>query len=360
MTSRELWIGTYPVAGAGAPVGLGEGVWSVRLDDEIGELADARQVAVVASPSFVAADGDRLYAAVEDGAGRVVHLTPDEAGALTARHETPSGGAYPCHVLVTEHALLVANYSSGTLGVLPRQADGTFAEAAPQVHGHTGTGPRADRQEGPHAHFVAIAPGGRHVLVVDLGTDEVRRYAWDGTTATPDGIAATFAPGTGPRHLDFSADGRFAYVSGELDGAVHVLAWDAASATGTPVQQVPAVVASADARTDDERARLGQGDHWIRHGAGDLSSHLQVDGDHVLVAVRGADVLTRWRIGADGLLVDGRSHALGGHWPRHFAVVGPFVVVALEKPGELVVLDDAGHVRSRLPVPSAACVLPRD
>ena len=47
--------------------------------------------------------------------------------------------------------------------------------ASVHVLGHVGAGPHPQRQEGPHAHFVAHAPGG-WVLVVDLGTDEIRRY----------------------------------------------------------------------------------------------------------------------------------------------------------------------------------------
>lgn len=354
MTSRELWIGTYPVAGAGTPVGRGEGVWTVSVDDETGALGVPRQVAVVPSPSFLAARGPRLYAVVEDDPGAVVAV-PAGPGDQPPGASVSSGGAYPCHVVATEHALLVANYGSGTLGVVPLAA-GDLTPDEPAVHAHAGSGPREDRQEGPHAHFVAVAPGGRHVLVVDLGTDEVRRYAWDGRTATPDGIAVTFPPGTGPRHLDFSPDGRFAYVAGELDAAVHVLAWDVETATGTLVQSVPAVVVPPAGH--DEVARAAQGDDPVRHGDGDLPSHLVLDGDQVLVTVRGADVLTRWQVGADGLLVDGTSHALGGRWPRHFAVVGAWVVVALERSGELVVLSRDGHERTRVPLPSPTCVLP--
>jgi 6-phosphogluconolactonase len=358
VTSRELWIGTYPVAGAGTPVGRGEGVWTVPFDDETGALGIPRQVAVLPSPSFVAARGPWLYAVSEDQPGAVVALPADRPDQPTPR--ALSGGEYPCHVVATEHALLVANYGSGTLGVVPLGPDGDLTSDEPAVHGHVGKGPREDRQEGPHAHFVAIAPGGRHVLVVDLGTDEVRRYAWDGRTATPDGIAVTFPPGTGPRHLDFSPDRRAAYVSGELDGAVHVLAWDVETATGTLVQSVPAVVEPvAGASSSDEGARAPQGDDAVRHGDGDLPSHLVLDGDQVLLTVRGADVLTRWQVGPDGSLADGTSHALGGHWPRHFAVVGSWLVVALEKPGELVVLTREGVERDRVALPSVTCVVPR-
>ncbi len=349
----QLWIGTYPSAGAGTPVGRGEGIWSVDLDDATGVLSDARQLVVTPAPSFVATDPDGrvLYAGNEhaDGAVTTFEVTGD---GLVEGGTRPSGGDDPCHLLVDGDRLLVANYSSGTLAVIER-TDDALAPGG-QVFGHEGGGPVADRQDGPHAHFVAVAPGGAHVLVVDLGTDELRRYARtdDGLRPDglrPDGIAATLPAGTGPRHLAFSADGRFAYVVGELDVAVHVLAWDVATATGTLVQSVPAVA--------------GQVAGPVTPQGPALPSHVVLDGGDLFVGVRGADVLTRWRVGADGLLTDGRSVPLGGRWPRHFAVVGRWVVAGLEKSDELVVLDrawgDGEAVVARLPLPAPTCVLPR-
>lgn len=350
----RLWIGTYPEAGAGTPVGLGEGVWRVDLDDATGALSDAELVLTLPSPSFlaVAPDGRTLYAALEVEDGQVVTLDVDERGGLTERTRVPSGGAYPCHVSTDVDGLVaVANYGSGTLGVLPVAADGEAGEPV-AAHAHVGTGPVEDRQEGPHAHFVTVAPGGRHLLVVDLGTDEVRRYRRVEDRVEPDGVAVTLPPGTGPRHLDFAPDGRTAYVAGELDVQVHVLAWDPETATGTPVQTVPAVGAGVPVVDD------GGAHDPVRHPDGALPSHLVVDGDEVLVAVRGADVLTRYRIGGDGLLADGRTHALGGHWPRHFAVVGPWVVVALERAHLLTVLGPDGEIVSTLPLPSPTCLAP--
>ena len=77
-------------------------------------------------------------------------------------------------------------------------------------------GPREDRQEGPHAHFAGYAPGGRHVLVADLGTDELRRYlVLEDGLLEPDGIGATLPPGSGPRH--FAVRGENIYLVCELD-----------------------------------------------------------------------------------------------------------------------------------------------
>ena len=332
----SLWIGTYPVAGAGTPVGLGEGIWRVDLVD--GVLRDARQVVETPSPSFLAMHPTApvLYAANEQADGTVSAFDVVDDG-LVLRATAPSGGADPCHLLlgIDGRALFVANYSSGTLAVLPLDEAGGFAGDA-QVLGHAGSGPNAQRQESPHAHFVAHAPGG-WVLVVDLGTDELRRYRVGPDGLVHDGIAFTFPPGTGPRHLTFSADGRSAYVVGELDVTVRVLSWDAETGTGTLVQTLPAITDLV------ERA---------------LPSHVLLDGRRLLVGTRTADVAAEFEVTDDGSLEHVADHALPGGWPRHFEVVDGHTVVAEQVSSTLAVLDREGAVLSRLPLPSPACVLP--
>jgi 6-phosphogluconolactonase (cycloisomerase 2 family) len=334
-----LWIGTYPVAGAGSPVGQGEGIWRVDLDPATGALTGGRLVVETPAPSFLALRGPVLYAAHEHADGTVSAF--DVVGdTLVHRATVQSGGADPCHLLLDDdgRTLLVANYSSGTLAVLPLDADGGFATSGPQqVFAHTGSGPD-ERQESPHAHFVAADPSGAFVLVVDLGTDQIRRYRRVEGGLAEDGLAAVLPAGTGPRHLAFSADGRFAYVVGELDVTVRVLAW--ADGTGTLVQTLPAT--SAPAR---------------RPGSRVLPSHVELDGERLLVGVREADVLARFVVRPDGLLDPEADVALPGGWPRHFAVVDGWTVVAEQTSDDLAVLTAAGGVSGTVPLPAPSCVL---
>lgn len=344
---RDLWIGTYPSAGAGTPAGLGEGIWRVGLETDSGRVGEPELLARTPAPSFLALDrqADLLYAVGEQADGTVsAFRVTSTAGrrALTPLGTVPSGGADPCHVLLepSGRVAYVANYSSGTLAVLGRGTEGLTGDAPLQLLGHAGSGPVADRQEGPHAHFAALAPGGTHVLVCDLGTDQIRRYRRDAETGllTEDGIAATLRPGSGPRHLVFSADGRIAYVSCELDVTVAVLAWDPAQATGRVVQHVPA---AEDGSGPGRRA---------------LPSHIDRVGDRVLVATRGTDLLATFAAGPDGTLAPAGQVALPGAWPRHFAVVEGWTVVADQVGDSLTVLRD-GVVASRVALPAPACVV---
>ena len=348
---RDLWIGTYPSAGAGTPAGLGEGIWRVGLDAGTGRLTDPVLVAATAAPSFLAVDRQAglLLAVAEHAAGAVagfrVGTGPDGRPALTPSGTASSGGDDPCHVLLDPagRVAYVANYSSGSLAVLELGPDGLAAAEPAQVLTHAGSGPDADRQEAPHAHFAALTPDGAHLLVCDLGTDEIRRYRRDPGTGllTEDGIAATLRPGAGPRHLVFSADGRIAYVACELDVTVAVLAWDAATASGRVVQHVPA-------------AEDGTG---TGSGGRPLPSHIDRAGDRVLVATRGTDVLATFAPGPDGTLAPAGQTTLPGAWPRHFAVVEGWTVVADQRGDSLTVLRD-GAVVSTVALPAPACVVP--
>ena len=362
MTSpRAVWIGTYPAAGAGTPAGRGEGIWRVDIGRPLGDggaadnatTARAVLATTTPAPSFLATHpgGRVLYAVGEQAAGTVTSFAAGPDGQLGALAVVSSGGADPCHLLLAPDArtLYVTNYTSGSVGVLPLDADGAFARATIAVGGpvqvltHTGTGPDPDRQEGPHAHSAAFAPGGAHLLVADLGTDELRRYRIEpGGLLTPDGISATLPPGTGPRHL-VAVPGGLLYVVGELDVTVRVLRWDGATATATLVQTLPATTARPVSSPVN------------------LPAHLVLDGDRLLVSVRGADVISTFAVDPPtGLLTVAGEVASGGAWPRHFAVIDSVIdgvpdgvcVVAHQHSGTVDVRV------TRYAIPAPACIVP--
>src|SRR6185436_10183163 len=132
--------------------------------------------------------------------------------------------------------LFVANYLSGTLAVYPIETDGRLA-AASHVVQHTGKGVNAERQEGPHAHFVGFTPDQRFVLSCDLGIDQVLVYRFDsanGKLLTQS--QAQLSPGAGPRHLDFHPAGRFVYVINELDSTLTTFEYAAETGRLTKLQ----------------------------------------------------------------------------------------------------------------------------
>ena len=145
-------------------------------------------------------------------------------GELRELNQVASGGAGPVYLSLTPDGrhLLVANYVSGSIAVLPVKEDGNLGEA---VDVHQDQGPAgAERpaaavegsfaisdHNGPHAHMIAADPSGKFVYSTDLGLDRIYQYRLDNATGKltpndPPFIAAS-SPGAGPRHFVFTPQG---------------------------------------------------------------------------------------------------------------------------------------------------------
>ncbi len=84
----------------------------------------------------------------------------------------------------------------------------------------------------------------RHVLVPTLGNDRVNQFTFDAATgklAPTNSPAAEVKPKAGPRHFVYHPGGKLVYVIGELDGAVYVFDYDAATGDLTQKQSVSAL-----------------------------------------------------------------------------------------------------------------------
>jgi 6-phosphogluconolactonase len=231
--SVSVYIGTYTSRAKS------EGIYLARFDTATGRLGAPELAAKTTNPSFLAAHPNRrfLYAVGEVGnfggkpSGMVSAFSiAADSGKLTLLNQQPSGGAGPCHLAVdrTGKWLLVANYSSGSISVLPIQQDGALGEPGAIVQ-HRGSSVNPQRQEGPHAHFITPGPAGRFVLTCDLGLDKVLVYRLDpakGTLVPNDPPSVSLKPGAGPRHLAFHPNGRLVFVISEMGSSLTSFSWD--------------------------------------------------------------------------------------------------------------------------------------
>jgi 6-phosphogluconolactonase (cycloisomerase 2 family) len=263
-----------------------------------------------------------LYAVSEVTDGAVLALTVGQDGGLEPAGSAPSGGSHPCWVAPdpTGSMLLLANYGSGSLAVLALdEAGGPVGQ--PAVVQHQGSGPRPDRQQGPHVHQ-AVPTADGHVLATDLGTDTVTVYRVDRAGERPDDTpevtrvqVLAMPPGSGPRHITLAADGSVGFVSGELDGTVTVIRRDADGWSAG--EQVPC---SGLGGAQPSHVQLVAGDRWL------------------LVANRGPDTLAVLDV-MDGLAI--RQEVSTSGQPRHFVLAGDRVLLACQQGNavDLIALD---------------------
>ena len=296
------FVGTYTAKTAS------KGIYAFRYDANSGKLTPLGVAAETADPSWVAIhpNGKYFYAANESGKNSMVSAFTIDAhsGKLTLLNQVPALGEDPCYLSFdkTDKYLFVANYTSGNVVVFPIGADGKLGAATANVRDEGILGPNKERQDGPHAHWVAASRGNRFVYVADLGLDKVLVYKFDsakGTLAPAD--AAVANSGTGPRHLAFSSDGKFLYVLGELQSTLTVFSNDAE--TFRLLQTAPMLPTGFSGRND----------------ASEIEIH--PNGKFLYAANRGHDSIAAFHIdSATGKLTSAGDFSVEGKEPRHFAI----------------------------------------
>ena len=237
-----VYFGTYTGAKS-------RGIYVSRFDSATGRLSAPELAAETKNPAFLAVSPDEhhLYAVSEMSKTGAVSafVMESKTGKLALLNQQVSGGGGPCHVAVdaTGKCLLVANYGSGSLAALPIRADGSLGEATTTLQ-HGGASVNPQRQAGPHAHFILPSPDNRFTLDCDLGLDRIFINRLDAPAAklsANEPPFATVAPGSGPRHLTFSRDGKFVYVVNEMAGTIAVFSYAATNAAMTAVQTISTV-----------------------------------------------------------------------------------------------------------------------
>jgi 6-phosphogluconolactonase len=343
----RLLIGTYTR-------GTSRGIYSATLDRATGVLGAPELEAEAPNPTFIALSPDRrhLYA-VCAGPGWLSSFRVDPASPrlVPVQISTADASPTPCHVAVdvTGKIALAANYHLGKAAAVPLNPDGTFG--TPRVVTHSGHGPHPTAQTSPHVHSTNITRNNRFALVCDLGLDQIYTYAIDPKAVelvqgTPPYIPS--APGAGPRHLAFNADGGLAYVINELDATVAVYGCDPSSARLTHLQTVSVLPAG----------------HTGAFTAAEVKIH--PGGRFLYASCRGPDTLGLFAVdGASGLLSLVEFVPCGGKGPRNFAVSpdGEWLVCAHQGSDTLCVFKiDPGsgrlkRIEGTIPVSMPVCVL---
>jgi len=319
----------------------GQGIFAARLDGRTGQLSPLGLQAEVARPTWLLADPRRalLFAVSElgnagDREGEVLSFAIDGCR-LQSVGRTSSGGGGATHLDLARDggSLFVANFGGGQAAAIPVAPDGTLG--AVQSHAVSfGMGPHR-RQTAPHPHGVTLAPGGRFLLVPDMGADRVFVHRYDAATKTLSPATVPFAQlpaGSGPRLALFGRGGRYLYMLTELSAELFVFRWDAGNGTLQQIQSLAldppgsveatsaaALVMAASGRFlyASNRAtgaiqvyavsrRTGLLDHVQTVAAGGAkpwAAAISPDGRWLIVANQGSDTVTVFEVDAgDGTL----------------------------------------------------------
>jgi len=301
----RLLVGTY-TEGTSA-----EGVYLYSFDAKTAETA-LLSVAPSGNPSFVIAtpDGSRAYSVNEFNDGRqAVSAYALGEDRITLLNTVPIpksqiDGEDPCNILWTGESVITSNYTGGSVTAFSLEKDGrigtmtqyyyTGKEYTYKLTGTAATGPAA------HMHCAVLSPDGKYIFVTNLGMDCIHRFDL-GEGVHPIGKSETAWKSLfhyGPRHMVFSADGRFAYLLCELGDRLIVFSYD--NGTLTPIQNIAAY--------------KGRG-----HGSADI--HLSPDGRFLYTSHRlKEDGIAVFEVNQENGKVKKTGYHKTGTHPRNFAI----------------------------------------
>ncbi|AZU63755.1 lactonase family protein [Neobacillus mesonae] len=219
MTESKLkgFIGTYTK-------GDSKGIYSFTLNTQEGKIEDIRVAAELENPTYLAISRDNqyLYSVVKDGEnGGLAAFSISPSGELTEINRQLSLGASPCYVSVDGKNKYVfsANYHKGSVeSHLINQENGSVLPAVSTMK-HEGRGPDP-RQDKPHSHYADLTPDEAYLAVVELGIDALITYKVEEDATLTKVKLLPLKAGSGPRHLVFHPNGRYAYIMTEFSSEV--------------------------------------------------------------------------------------------------------------------------------------------
>ena len=194
------------------------GLYLMRADGSLQPGARYKAEKVV-MPMAVSRDKRFLVAAVRSKPyAAYTYSIHRQSGALQLVSTGPLAESFPYISFDrTSRWLFGASYGANLVSVNPVSTEGRIGEPAQVI-------PTARNEHAIHPDRT-----NRFVFVPHLGTDQVFQFLFDEKTGK---LAANTPPvlqlkaGTGPRHLQFSADNRFVYLLNELSATVTTLALD--------------------------------------------------------------------------------------------------------------------------------------
>ena len=320
----HLFIGTYTNTGS-------KGIYVYSFDANTGKAAWISNTDGIVNPSYltVSKNGNYLFAVNEtngDNPGRVSAFSfSKEKGTLQFLNSQLSGGDDPCHVATdkNDNWLTVANYSGGSAAAFPINKDGTLHPFS-QLIETSGHSVDKERQEKSHIHETVFSHDYDYLFTPDLGTDKLMIYKFDPSEKKPLQPASPaflkMPEGSGPRHITFHPNNKFAYIISELSGSVLAYKYDNGKF--------------------EELQTIATHPEDFKGDIGSAEIDVSADGKFLYVSNRGdQNSIGIFLIDNSGRLTLKGYQSTLGKGPRHFIIdpTGNFLLVANQDSNNIVV-----------------------
>ena len=321
-THYKLLVGTY------TNTGKSEGIYSYDFNASTASTELKSITRNINDPNYLAISPNQKFVYVVNQTDNIGALSSfkyvAQTGKLIFLNKVESEGAGPCFVTVDNKHVIVANYRSGSLAVFNRRADGSLTNAI-QIIQHTGKSVDLKRQLSAHVHMVQFTPDHKYLVCNDLGEDLTYLYYYntmgkERTLVLKSTVKSDL--GTGPRHITFSPNGKFAYLVHEFNGSITAFVY--AKGQLTKIQEISTTPQSFEGTTD---------------GA---DIHISGDGKFLYETNRGdANSISTFSILPSGTLKFIETVSTLGEGPRNFTIDpdGNFLLVAHQYTNNVVIFN---------------------
>ncbi len=351
LATTSAYVGTFS-RDEGWVNGTAEGVYQIDVRVKNGKILNKQVVSTITNPAFVVESADEKYLYVashlggEDEPTGFLHVL-DINNDYKEISKLPAEGQATCHIGIdqTGNYLVTSNYNGGVSKLFRRLADGSiFATDKFQAAANLVPGKQ------PHLHSANFSPDNKTIAIADLGYDRVWLFSLDavnGKLIPKDQPFIKLADGAGPRHTEWSADGRFLYVINELNSTIDVVAHDATTDRFASIQTIPT---------------LPEG-YTGKNACADI--HLHGSGKFLYGSNRGHDSIVGYKVDPKTGRLETISHASTvGEFPRNFAIApsGRFLYVANQNTFDITVFslnEKSGQLTytdQRFPIGTPVCI----
>lgn len=216
------YIGSYTKK-EGHVDGKAKGIYSIYQNPDNGKIRLGSVLAEIPNPSFVkvSEDGQFLLAVSEltekeAASGFIYSFKINIDDSLEEIMKISTEAFAPCHIEIdkTGNYVFVSNYLGGVVMEYQLNEAGELLKKQSL---------KFEEPQKTHTHSSRISPDNKQLYIADLGSDKIWIYDFDeenGKLTANKQAAVNLEPGSGPRHLVFSKDGKYIYSANELGNSV--------------------------------------------------------------------------------------------------------------------------------------------
>jgi len=225
---------------------------------------ELKDVFEIHNPSFLRLSYDKkyLYSTCDEGVAAFKIL---KDGSLVLLNKASVKGLRPCYLSTDSKNkfLVCGGYHDGKLTVMRIDEDGSIGGVTDEVF-MKGLGSIAGRNYRCHVNCALFTPDEKYLLAVDLGMDQVKIYQFDhktGMIKLHDILRCELE--SGPKHMIFSHDGKYAYMTHENKNYITQYAYSSKSAQFTKLQVISTLPDKYDGFSSAITLKISADDRYL-------------------------------------------------------------------------------------------------